>query len=72
MKKKIDKITDKLLDLQEELEQMAQDAQDVFDNRTERWQESEKGEEYQEMISALEDAASSVQDAYDYLSDYVE
>jgi DNA-binding transcriptional regulator GbsR (MarR family) len=72
MKKKIDKITDKLLDLQEELEQMAQDAQDVFDNRTERWQESEKGEEYQEMISALEDAANSVQDAYDYLSDFVE
>lgn len=72
MKKKIDKITDKLLELQEELEQMAQDAQDVFDNRTERWQESEKGEEYQEMISALEDAANSVQDAYDYLSDFVE
>ena len=72
MKKKIDKITDKLLELHDELEQMAGEAQDVFDSRTERWQESEKGEAYADMISALEDAANSVQDAYDYLSDYVE
>ena len=51
---------------------MAEEAQDTYDNRSERWQESEKGEEYEEMISALEDAASSVQDAIDYLSDYAE
>lgn len=72
MKKKIDKITDKLIALQEELEEMAQEAQETYDNRTERWQESEKGEAYADMISALEDAANSVHDAYDYLSDYID
>lgn len=72
MSKKIEKISGKLMDLQVELEAMAEEAQEIYDNRTERWQESEKGEEYGEMISALEDAASSVQDAIDYLSDYSE
>lgn len=70
MSKKIEKICVKLDEIRESLEALAEEAQDVFDNRTERWQESEKGEEYSEMISALEDAASSVQDAYDYISDY--
>ena len=71
MKKEIKKIWSELVDAQAALEDLAVGAQDTFDNRTERWQESEKGEEYSEMISALEDAAGSVQEAIDYLEDYV-
>lgn len=68
---KLGKIKDKLEVLKAELTEMAEEAQDTFDNRSEKWQESEKGDEFQEKISALEDAANSVGDAIDYLADYV-
>lgn len=68
---KLGKIKDKLEALQAELTEMAEEAQDTFDNRSEKWQESEKGDEFQEKISALEDAANSVGDAIDYIADYV-
>lgn len=70
MSKKIEKICAKLDEIRESLEALAEEAQNVFESRTDRWQESEKGEECACMITALEDAASSVQDAYDYISDY--
>jgi len=68
---KLGKIKDKLEALQAELTEMAEEAQDTFDNRSEKWQESEKGDEFQEKISALEDAANSVGDAIDYIADHV-
>lgn len=68
---KLGKIKDKLEALQAELTEMAEEAQETFDNRSEKWQESEKGDEYQERISALEDAANSVGDAIDYIADHV-
>jgi len=71
MSKQIAKISDKLTNIQAELEELAEQAQDYFDERSEKWQESEKGDEWQEKISALEDAANSVGDAIDYLSDWV-
>lgn len=71
MSKKIQKIWDRLEAIRDELESLEAEAQDTYDNRSERWQESEKGEEYSEMISALVDAAGSVQDAMDYLEEYV-
>ena len=72
MSKKIQKILGKLEEIHKELEILQEEMQDTYDNRSERWQESEKGEEYMEQIDALEDAASSVRDAIDYLSDYSE
>ena len=72
MSKKIAKITDKLDALKEEIEQMAEEAQEYYDNRSERWQESAAASEWEDKIDALNDAASSVQDAYDYLIDYAE
>lgn len=72
MSKKIEKIIDKLGELQETLTTMAEEAQEIYDYRSERWQDSEKGEEYAEMISAIEDAANSVGEAIDYLSDYID
>lgn len=71
MSKQIAKISDKLTDIQAELEILAEEAQEYYDNRSEKWQESEKGDEWQEKISALEDAANSVGDAIDYLGDWV-
>jgi hypothetical protein len=34
--------------------------QDIFDSRTESWQESEKGKQYQYMIDAIDEAADDV------------
>ena len=69
MSKKIEKITAKLEAIVAELEKMAEGAQDYYDERSEKWQESEKGEAWCDKISALEDASNSVGDAVDYLSD---
>lgn len=72
MSKKIAKITEKLDAIREDIEQMAEEAQEYYDNRSERWQESDAASEWEEKIEALNDAASSVQDAYDYLIDYAD
>ena len=68
---KLGKIYDKIEAIKIDLEQMAEEAQETFDNRSEKWQESEKGDEWQDKITAMEDAASNLQDAMDYIQDYV-
>jgi len=68
MSKKIEKITAKLEEIQSELTGMAEAAQEYYDERSEKWQDSENGDAWFDKISALEDAANSVGDAVDYLS----
>ena len=72
MSKKIAKITEKLEAIKDNLEQMAEEAQDYYDSRSDRWLESDAASEWEDKIDALNDAASSVQDAYDYLIDYAD
>ena len=72
MSKKIAKITVRLDAIREDIEKLAEEAQEYYDNRSERWQESDAASEWEEKIDALNDAACSVQDAYDYLIDYAE
>ena len=45
------------------LEETAQDAQDYFDDKSESWQEGEKGEEYNTWISMLEDTKNNLDTA---------
>lgn len=71
MSKKIEKIKDKLEDLQAELTEMAQKAQEYYDSRSEKWLESDAAPALEEKINAFEDAASSVGDAVTYIEDYV-
>lgn len=66
---KVEKLRSKLEEIQEEIDNLASEMQDTYDNRSERWQESETGEEYQEKIDALEEASQSVGDAVDTLSE---
>lgn len=65
----IEKLRSKLEGIQEEIDNLASEMQDTYDNRSERWQDSETGEEYQEKIDALEEASQSVGDAIDTLSE---
>ena len=71
MSKKIQKIWDRLAAIHNELESLEAEAQDYYDNRSEKWQDSEKGDEWDDKIGAFQDAANSVQDAMDYLEEYV-
>ena len=71
MSKKIAKITEKLEAIKDNLEQMAEEAQEYYDSRSDRWYESTAASALEDKIDALNDAASSVQDAYDYLMDYL-
>lgn len=41
--------------LREKLESTILDREEVYNNRTERWQESEKGETYQERTDRLQE-----------------
>lgn len=43
--------------------------EETFENRSERWQESEKGEEYQEITDELELFRGSVEDMIDRLEE---
>lgn len=71
MSKKIQKIWDRLEAIHDELESLEAEAQEYYDNRSERWQESEAASEWEDKIGAFQEAASSVQDAMDYLEEYV-
>ena len=66
---RIEKLRSKLEEIQEEINNLASEMQDTYDSRSERWQESERGEEYQEQIEALVGASLSVGDAVDTLSE---
>ena len=66
---RIEKLRSKLEEIQEQIDNLASEMQDTYDSRSERWQESEKGEEYQETIDALVEASQSVGDAVDTLSE---
>lgn len=71
MSKKVQKIWDRLEAIHNELESLEAEAQEYYDNRSERWQESDAASEWEDKICAFEEAASSVQDAMDYLEEYV-
>lgn len=71
-RKWIDRITDKLLEIQTDLEECRNEEEEAYDNLPESFQYGEKGEKMQDAISAMENADSSIQDAIDYLNDLIE
>jgi hypothetical protein len=61
--------------LAEALQEAHDDAQEYFDDRSENWQEGERGEAYQEWIDsldALRDTAEGIADIADELDDVPE
>ena len=44
------------------IEQMIEDRTNIYDEHSERWQESDRGEEYQELTYKLEKLRDSVQE----------
>lgn len=45
--------------------------QEYYDERSENWQESEKGEEMYDEIDDIENAVSSLEEAIDTMNNYI-
>lgn len=50
---KLDRLEKTLRDWQEKIEENIDNRQETYDDRTEKWQESRKGEEYDELTNHL-------------------
>ena len=59
----------KLSDARSLIEQIQQDEQERFDSRSEKWQESDKGQEAQAALDALADIVTMLEDIDDNLED---
>ena len=70
-RKAIEKISDKLEELQAELQMLKDEEEEAYDNLPESLQDGEKGEAMQETIEYLDNADSFIEDAKDALNDAV-
>lgn len=61
-----------LEDLKIEFENQKEKRQETFDNKSDRWKESEKGEEEEQNIADLEEIVDALQDAYDKIENLFE
>lgn len=61
MKKRIKKILDTLAAAQTELADIIQEREEIFENRSEKWQEGEKGEEYQGYTDSLQELSDNLE-----------
>ena len=68
-RKAINKISDKLEQLREELDMLMQEEQEYYDVMPEAFQDGEKGERAQEAVDNMDYALSSIQEAVDYLNE---
>ncbi|MDD2775492.1 MAG: hypothetical protein PHU06_06025 [Gallionella sp.] len=70
-KSKIAKIISTLGELTAQIQELRDVEQDKFDDKSERWQEGEKGEEAQAKIDTLNEAADSLETTANELNDLV-
>lgn len=60
----MEEIRGEIEDLKNEMEEAAEKKREVFDNRSEKWQESEKGQEYAESLEVIEGHVSTLEDCH--------
>lgn len=70
-RKELQGYVDSLEEIKSNIETMMEDEQSKLDNMPESLQESERGEAMQEAIDNLESAASSLEEAIDYLNEII-
>lgn len=59
------------MELQADLQWIREEEEEAFDNLPEQFQDGERGESMQEAMQAMEDADGAIQEAIDYLSDWI-
>lgn len=62
----------KLESLEEEIMELHTAMEEWYDERSEAWQDSEKGEDYQEKMEYLDYAADGFQDIIDNLDSFID
>lgn len=70
-RKAIERISEKLEELQEEIQMLKDEEEEAYDNLPESLQDGEKGEAMQEAIEYLDNADSFIEEARDALNDAV-
>lgn len=70
--KKIAKIYEHIEKELEALQTIADEMHDYYDERSEKWQESENGEAYYDEMETVDNVVSSLEDAVNDLSDLSE
>ena len=68
-RKKIEEISDKLMELQADLQWVAEEEEEARDNMPESMEGSDRYAESEDASQAMEDADGAIQEAIDYLSD---
>lgn len=71
-RKQVTKIVEKLEEIKSDVDAMQVEQEDRFYNLPEGIQDSERGDEFQEAIENIESAASSIEEAIDYLNEILE
>ena len=70
-RKKIKEISDKLMDLQADLQWVAEEEEEARDSMPESLEGSDRYTESEEASQAMENADGAIQEAIDYLSDII-
>lgn len=70
-RKRLAELIDQIQALVNEVDEIGQSEQEKFDNLTEGLQQSERGQQYQEVADAIESACSDIEDALSNLTDYI-
>lgn len=70
-RKSIERIVDKLNEIQADLTSIRGNEEEAYDNLPEGIQSSERGGSMQEAIDAMDDADGSLQETIDYLTEII-
>ncbi len=70
-RKSIERIVDKLNEIQADLAWVRNDEEEAYDNLPEGIQSSERGDSMEEAIDAMDNADGSLQEAIDYLEELI-
>ncbi len=68
--RKIARLQEQLEELVEEMEEEARNMQWIYDDRSDKWKESEKGSSFEDCIAELEGAFTDVTEASEILMEW--
>jgi len=69
---KVDKFIEVITEAEEYFKELLEKRQETYNNRSEAWQDSDKGEEWSEDLCYLDDVVSNLESAIDTLESLFE
>ena len=70
-RKRLEKLSNQLSDIHDELEALKDEEQEAYDNMPESFQSGNKGEQSQAVIDSLDSASQSVEESRNYIDEAV-